>query len=275
MASKLKKTIANDLEQVSGTQNMFFTGVDDEVNKFLDPIVTGYAFIYWVSLPSWFEDDDDLKYFKNMTQRNFRSFSGVGGLELGTAQLNTGFANNEINVVTGITRGNTEFTIGHKEFSGSPMTKMYNKWISLIRDPRTGIATYPKLFDVEYGARNHSGQLLYIVTRPDVTNVGHNNVEYAAFYSNVVPTNVPLDTLYNFEIGSQDSPTIEINFKGFPEIGPAVTEYAKKILAEKIMATDGDSYMPFVDTLGTNLDANGHVAWGETPLSEIYGSDEE
>ena len=190
----IEKTINNDLEVVNNLNGSFFTGVDDQVNLYLDPIVTGYAFIYWVDLPNWFEKDADLKYFKQLSEKNFRSFQGINSIELNTAQLQTGFAGHEINAVTGISRQNTEFQIGHKEFSGSPMTKMYQKWISMIRDPRTGVALYPKLYNVEYGARNHSGQLLYIMTRPDATNAGKNVVEYACFYSNVVPTNVPLES---------------------------------------------------------------------------------
>ena len=252
----IEKTINNDLEVVNNLNGSFFTGVDDQVNLYLDPIVTGYAFIYWVDLPNWFEKDADLKYFKQLSEKNFRSFQGINSIELNTAQLQTGFAGHEINVVTGVSRQNTEFQIGHKEFSGSPMTKMYQKWISMIRDPRTGVALYPKLYNVEYGARNHSGQLLYIMTRPDATNAGKNVVEYACFYSNVVPTNVPLDSLYNFEIGSQDSPQIEITFKGFPEIGPNVNAYAEKILKEKIMSKNGDSFIPFVDMYNSNTIAD-------------------
>lgn len=252
----IEKTINNDLEVVNNLNGSFFTGVDDQVNLYLDPIVTGYAFIYWVDLPNWFEKDADLKYFKQLSEKNFRSFQGINSIELNTAQLQTGFAGHEINAVTGISRQNTEFQIGHKEFSGSPMTKMYQKWISMIRDPRTGVALYPKLYNVEYGARNHSGQLLYIMTRPDATNAGKNVVEYACFYSNVVPTNVPLDSLYNFEIGSQDSPQIEITFKGFPEIGPNVNAYAEKILKEKIMSKNGDSFIPFVDMYNSNTIAD-------------------
>lgn len=244
----IEKTINLDLEPVKNLQGSFFTGVDDQVNLYYDPIVTGYAFIYWVDVPFWFKEDKDLEFFKPFTERNFRSFNGVSSMELQTATAQTGFAGHEINVVTGIQRNNTDFQIGHKEYSGSPMTKMYQKWISMIRDPRTGVALYPKLYNCEYGARNHSGQLLYIVTRPDATNAGHNVVEYAAFYSNVIPTNVPLDTLYNFEIGNQDSPTIEISFKGFPEIGPHVNEYAERILRDKIMNSQGDSFIPFVDS---------------------------
>lgn len=271
----INQTIKNDLTLVSGVNNSIFTGVDDQVNLYLDPIVTGYAFIYWVSLPDFFEEDADLKYFKQLSQLNFRSFNGINSFELNTSQVTTGFAGHEINVVTGISRQNTEFTIGHKEYSGGVMRKMYQKWISLIRDPRTGIALYPKLYDVDYGARNHSAQLLYIVTRPDVTNTGKNIIEHAQFYSNVVPTNVPLDSLYNFELGSQDSPTIEITFRGFPEIGPNVDEYAATILAEKIMNTEGDSYLPFVDSLNSNTTASEAVDWGETALQEIYVTTEE
>lgn len=282
----IKKTINNDLSLIAGTNNSVFTGVDDELNKYLDPIVTGYAFIYWVQVPEWFEKDEDLKYFKQLTQVNFRSFQGISSIELQTGTVQTGFAGHEINVVTGIQRNNTDFTIGHKEYSGGVMTKMYQKWISMIRDPRTGVALYPKLYGVEYGARNHSAQLLYIVTRPDATNTAKNIIEYACFYSNVVPTNVPLDALYNFELGQQDSPTIDIQFKGFPEIGPNVNAYAAKILREKIMNSEGDAYLPFVDSYNTGTTsekglndggelASGQVAWGQTALMDIYTTTEE
>lgn len=268
----IRKTISTDLAKIYGTNNSVFTGVDDQVNLYLDPIVTGYGFIYWVQLPSWFEQDDDLKYFRQFSQKNFRSFNGIGSLELQTVENQTGFAAHDISVVTGIQRQNTEFQIGHKEYSGSPMTKMYRKWISLIRDPRTNLAVYPKLYNIEYGARNHSGQLLYIMTRPDATNTGHNTVEFAQFYSNVVPTNVPNDSLYNFEIGNQDSPEIEITFKGFPEMGPNVDKFAQKILDERIMTSSGDAYLPFVDMYNTNTEASSFVEWGtdDSPLKQIF-----
>lgn len=271
----LQKTIKTDLSLISGTSNSFFTGVDDEVNLFLDPYVSGYAFIYWLSLPSWFEKDDDLKYFKELTQKNFRSFQGVNSIELNSLTHQTGFAGNEVNIVGDIQKNNTDFTISHKEFSGGVMRKMYQKWISYMRDPRTGIALYPKLFDVDYGARNHTGKLMYIVTRPDVTNTNKEIVEYAAMYSNVFPTNIPLDTLYNWELGNQDSPTIDINFKGFCEIGPDVEAYAKKILTERIMDQNGDSYIPFVDSLNTLDEASQFVAWGsdEGNLGNVYAPD--
>lgn len=270
----LKKTINTDLSKISGTTSSFFTGVDDTVNLYLDPYVSGYAFIYWIEVPSWFEKDPDLKYFKELTQKNFRSFQGVNPIDLNTVTTQTGFAGHEINWVGDLNRGNTEFTISHKEFSGGVRRKLYQKWINMVRDSRTGIALYPKLYGVDYGARNHTGKLLYLTVRPDVTNTDKKIVEYACYYSNVFPTNVPLDTLYNFEIGNQDSPTIDISFRGVPEIGPDVDEYAATILKDKIMNPEGDGYIPFVDAYNTNTEATKNTQWGSSVgnLGEVYTS---
>lgn len=142
----LKKTIKNEgINNVDELTGSFFTGVDNEVDRWLDPYVSGYAFIYWVSLPDWFEKDEDLKHFKRLSQVNFRSFNGVNSIDLNTATVNSGFANHEMNVVTGVSRQNTEFTLGHKEYSGGIMRKMYAKWQGLIRDPRTRNCAIPKV----------------------------------------------------------------------------------------------------------------------------------
>lgn len=272
MAEKIKRIINNDLEVIKGANSTFFTGVDDLINLNFDPIVTGYSFIYWVQLPSWFEKDPDLKYFKQMTQKNFRSFQGITEITMTTVEAQTGFNANEYDVAAGITKGNTDFTIGHKEYSGAVMRKLYQKWISYIRDPRTGIAIYPKMFGVEYGARNHTGQLLYVVVRPDVTNTDKNIVEFAAFYSNVMPTSIPIGEM-NFELGQQDSPTLTINYKGFVEIGPDVEAYAKKILKEQILkVTDGGDGIPFVDSFGSNTDTTSLLNAGI--LKDIYNPEQ-
>ena len=269
----VKKTILNDLETIKGANSTFFTGVDDLINLNFDPIVTGYAYIYWVQLPSWFDRDPDLKYFKQMTQKNFRSFQGLTEITLNTAQHQTGFGGAEFDVATGITKGNTDFTLAHKEYSGGIMRKMYQKWVSYIRDPRTGTAIYPKLFGVDYGARNHTGQLLYIMVRPDATNTDKDIVEFAAFYSNVMPTSIPIGEL-DFELGTQDSPILSIPCKGFLEIGPDVEEYAKKILRDEILKiSDGGDGLPFLDSYGSDSEITSLLNTGL--LKDIYGTDEE
>lgn len=264
MADTSKRTILpyrdgadNPLDSIKGSNSTIFTGVDDLFKHTLDPIISGYAFIYWIKLPDWFDKDPDLKYYKSMSEKNFRQFAGIQDIELTTVQQQTGFANREFDVAAGVSVPTNEFTITHKEFSGGIMRKLYQKWISYIRDPRTGVALYPKLFGVDYGARNHTGELLYVTVRPDVTNTAKDIVEFAAYFTNVMPKNIPLSTLYNYEQGNQESPTIDIPFSGFMEVGPDVEEFARKTLREKILnVTDGGEGIPFDDSYGTNSDAS-------------------
>lgn len=232
----------------------FFSGADPSTfaEIELDPFVSGYSFIYWVKLPFWFEQDEDLKNFKTLTQKIMVSFNGFTDVELQENSQQYGFAGNEVSFVTGVNRNNTDFTIGFKEYSGTPVTKMFNKWINMIRDKNTGIALYPKLYDCDYSAKNHTGMLLYISMRPDVTNSNKNNVEKAVLYGNVFPTNIPWSTLFNYELGSQESPaSVDINFKGVPLEGKAVDEYARKILKEEILnvSEDNNNGQLFLDSL--------------------------
>ena len=272
MAQNIRRTILTDLETIKGADSTFFTGIDDLIKLNQDPIVTGYSYIFWLQLPSWFEKDPDLKYFKTMTEKNFRSFQGLTEMTMNTQEHITGFGGATYDVVTGITKGNTDFTLAHKEFSGMPIRKMYQKWVSYIRDPRTGIAIYPKLFGVDYGARNHTGQLMYIMVRPDANNTDKEIVEFAAVYTNVFPTAIPIGEL-NFELGTQDSPIITIPYKGFMETGPDIEIYAKKLLKEKILkVTDGGNGIPLLDSYASDTDITSLLNVGL--LKDIYNPTE-
>lgn len=265
----------NPLESLN-KMGSFFNGSDPtsfaEIE--LDPFVSGYSFIYWVKLPFWFEKDDDLKYFKVLTQKVMVSFNGFADVELQENSQQYGFAGNEVSFVTGIQKNNTDFTIGFKEYSGTPITGMFNKWINMIRDKNTGIALYSKLYDCEYSARNHTAQLLYISMRPDVTNVGKHNIEKAFLYSNVFPLNVAWSNLFNFELGSQESPTsVDVNFKGVLLEGKAVDDYAKKILENEILrvSADNNNGHLFLDSLMQAGDAGTEV-FTSGILKDIYSN---
>jgi hypothetical protein len=116
---------------------------------------------------------------------------------------------------------------------------MYDKWVQGVRDARTGIATYPAKYGVEYSAFNHTGELLYIVVRPDANNSGADIIEKAVFYSNVMPKIVP-NGHWNYTVGSQDLVQIEIPFSGVPEMNPYVDEFARQILKDHILKYDAD-----------------------------------
>lgn len=276
-----KKTIfphkdgTSPLEAVKGPSSTYFTGIDDLINHKFTKLITGYAYIYWVRLPAFFEMDDDLKYFKALTQKNFRSFTGLTDITLNTSSETSGFAGNEYNTVTGISRGNVSFTIEHNEYSGSPMTKMYQKWVELIRDSRTGIAVYPKKYNMEYSDYNHTAELLYIMVRPDANNTNSDILEKAVYWSNVVPTNVPQGQ-YNYNgPGQQDAPEIQIEFDGVPEMNPYVDEFARKVLKEHILnyTSDEDGIWAPITNYGAEEDVHKNLSQGR--LYDIMNSGEE
>lgn len=279
MADLSKKTIFpnaenNPLDYVKGRGSQYFTGIDDLINHKFTKLVSGYAYIYWVSLPSWFEKDDDLKYFKAMTEKNILSFQGLSPVTLSTTSYNIGFAGNEASIPTGIERGNSTFTIEHTEYSGSPYRRLYQKWVSMIRDPRTGIAPYCKLFGVEYGPATYTGELLYITVRPDANNDTTDILESAVYWSNVYPTNFDL-SMYNFTRGSQESPTFTAEYQGVPDFGPYVDDYARYVLKNYILnsAYDEDGMYKWLTTYGA--DENTKAVADSGTLKSIYNRDAE
>lgn len=281
MANLENKTIfphhdgSSPLETIKGPSSTYFTGIDNLIDAKLTRYVSGYAYIYWVRTPEFFNQDDDLKYFAALTQKNFRGFSGLNDIQLNKSTEQSGFAGNEYNIITGISRANTNFTIQHNEYSGGVMTKMYEKWISLIRDPRTGLAVYPSMYGVDYSSYNESGELLYIVVRPDANNSTTDILEKAVLYTNVTPTNVPLGH-YNYTgPGQQDSPELSIDFTGVPEMGPYVDEFARKILKEHILnyTSDEDGVWAPITTFGTDSTVRKNLTQGT--LHDIMNSDSE
>src|SRR5690606_28019182 len=174
------------------TRGNFFNGVFNTRRDFLewDPLVTGFAFIVWTKLPPWLVSE--YRGFQAMTEKNFKALGGLSDMDLGTVAHNNGFANNEFHIPGNLTKQNVEITATHQELSGSPIKNMYQFWVTGIRDPETGIATYPKLYGLEYSSKNHTAELMYIVTRPDANNIEGNNIEFAAYWTGVFPKRIPL-----------------------------------------------------------------------------------
>lgn len=209
-------------------QQSFFTGGLNLKQLAFDPLLTGYAFIVWTKLPKWVVSE--YPGFKAMTEKNFKGFSGLSDMELNTQSYAYGFSSNEYNIAAGIQKQNTEFSLIHQEYSGSPIKNGYAHWVSNIADPETDIATYPRIYNMEYAAKNHTGELMYIVTRPDANNISRNNIEFAAYYTNVFPTKIPIGH-FEFTQGSHDMVEVTQSFKGNLHISHKVDEYAKKLLA--------------------------------------------
>lgn len=220
----------NAFNKIASKNGSWFTGKMNTQILDFDPLVTGYAFFVWTKLPFWVKDT--YPNFQYMTQKNFKAFEGISDIELQTAQYTHTFNANAYEYATSIQKGNTQFTIRHQEFSGNPIKNMYQFWVTGIRDPETDIALYPRAFGCEYGAKNHTGELLYIVTRPDANNVQHHNIEFAAYYTAVMPLKVPIGH-FGYNQGDHNSPEIDINMVGDFHIGPEVDDFAAEVLSGK------------------------------------------
>lgn len=214
-----------------------WNGTLNHNNLMQDPLVTGRAIIIWDKLPTWFESE--YNGFRAMTQKNFLGLSGIEDIQMETQTWNTGFNNNEFQVAGTAPKGNNEFTLTHKEFSGSPIKNMYQYWVSMIIDPETGISPYGRIHNIDYAAKNHTGSLMYLVMRPDVNNIEKKNIEFACYWTNVMPKKIPLSHL-EYTQGTVDTVDIEIPFTGNFHIGSKVDNYARELLKEShSYITDG------------------------------------
>jgi hypothetical protein len=232
----------------------FFTGFfnnhqDQLANS--DPFIAGYSFVFWVKLPFWVEQE--FPGFKAMTQKTFKNFSGLSDMDLSTVSIPQGFAANEYHVASELTKGNTEFSISYQELSGSPIKNAFQFWVTGIRDPETGLATYPKQYNVDYSAKNHTGELLYVVTRPDADNFGMKNIEFAAYYTAVMPKRIPLSHL-NHTQGSHDPVEIEIPFSGTLHLSGKVDDFARDYLETNVYKMEYTGmFNPETDELQTEI----------------------
>ena len=217
----------NSFNIKNASNSNFFTGSLDLQKMEYDNLITGYAFFKWVTVPKWITDT--YSDFAVMTEKNFKEFGGLSDIELETIAVTHGFNANEYHIAGGIKKQNSEFTIKHQEFSGSPMKNMYQYWVSGVRDPETGIATYPKIHGIDYATANHTGELIYIVTRPDANNVDKNNIEFSAYYTNVMPKSIRLNH-FNYTEGTHDQVQYDQNFTGDLNLSAKVDEFAKEML---------------------------------------------
>ena len=246
--------------------NNFFNG-RFQLNKAnldaYDPFITGYAFIIWMELPAFF-DQTRQQNFKNMTQKNFKSFSGIGDMTLNFDQISAGFTGNEYPVPTTIAKENTSFSLKHTEFAGSPIRDLYTYWVTGIRDFETGIAHYHGKVNSEglkYSMKNQVGELLYIVTDPSAgVNNAADAIEFAAYYTNVIPTKIPQDHL-NYNSGDHGVVEVDIEFRGNFHMSEKINQLAASQLKTLQLLEGWGSFDPqksFGDgTSTTTVDGSG------------------
>lgn len=206
----------------ASTEN-FFQGQFQSDSIVRDPLVSGFAFIKWLNVPTWITQE--YPDFQAMTEKNFRAFSGLNDIDMATIGISEGFSNSE-NHFAGGAQMFQGFNLTHREYSGSPIRNAYSHWVTGVRDPVTNVATYPKKYEMEYTAKNHTAELIYIMTRPDADNTANSKiVEFACLYTMVMPTRIHLGHL-NFTSGTNEGSELEQPFVGVPHISPEVDQIA-------------------------------------------------
>ena len=229
MSLKKPSASINPFNYAAASTPGFFQGQFQSDTIVRDPLVSGFAFVKWLNVPRWITDE--YKDFTAITEKNLRAFGGLNDIDMNTFAIQEGFTGSE-NHFAGGAQMFQGFSMTHREYSGSPIRNAYSHWVTGVRDPVTGVATYPKNYDLEYTAANHTGELLYIMTRPDADNVGNSKIiEFACLYTMVMPTRMHLSHL-NFTSGTNDGAELEQQFVGVPHISPAVDELAAEQLSK-------------------------------------------
>ena len=270
------------------TSNLF-TGVWDLNQENLtayDPFISGYAFIIWTKLPIFMlyaEDPEIGTKFRVLTERNFKSFSGIGNINLEVGDLTAGFAGNAYGVATNIQKENTSFSLTHYELTGSPVRQLYTYWVTGIRDMETGLATYHGLLNGTharsseflsahkegYSQKNHTGELLYVVTDPSGS---ANGIEFACYYTNVIPTGIPQDHLA-YTAGDHGVHELTMEFRGNYHMGEHINELAKAAMEQyQIKQVFGDFAVnqPGQGGMPSN---NGFIGFDEPDFNKTHGDD--
>ena len=229
MSLKKPSSSINQFNYTAASTSNFFQGQFQSDTIVRDPFVGGYAFIKWLHVPTWVEKE--YPTFQALTEKNLRNFGGLNDIDMSTFAIQEGFSGSE-NMFAGGAQMFQGFSMTHREYSGSPIRNSYSHWVSGVRDPVTNIATYPKTYSLEYSAKNHTGELIYIVTRPDADNTSNTSIiEFACLYTMVMPTRMHFSHL-NFTAGTNDGSELEQTFVGIPHISPAVDEIAAAQLSK-------------------------------------------
>ncbi|WP_368880307.1 hypothetical protein [Proteus mirabilis] len=230
MSDILRRDPGLSNHEATATADNFFAGsVQTGANSY-DPYISGYAFIFWLKVPSWLSNAEEFKAF---SQKNFKGLQGIQNIDMDTEGIRAGFTQNETHHSKALQAKPSEFTLKFQNHAGSPMIKHYNEWVSGIRDPKTGIATYPKEFGLEYHSSNHTGELLYVVTRPDANNFEGNNIEFATLITSVQPKRILMEH-FNFEAGSNEFSDGEMPLAGYLNIGEKVDKFAQQYAKDRV-----------------------------------------
>jgi hypothetical protein len=197
------------IAQAAGKQGFFLGGLGrSEITA--DPYIGGYGFLVITHIPTVLKDiiTDDIK---NLLEVSLKELSGINDQDLSTNSIQGGFTTNEHHYPTEINKNIYEITCKWQERTGNVFRRIFQKWVTSIRDPETGLYTFPA-----YGKKHYSIEAMYINTNPSIGSsdpeARKQAVEFACYFTGMFPKKNPLSH-FNFSSGSHDiADNFDINF---------------------------------------------------------------
>jgi hypothetical protein len=236
----------------------------DKLQTF-DPAYIGHTFIFCVDMPlfmtqSDYVSDPDLKpiadtlhaHAKNLKaaiERASTAFSGQNPMTVNFADQTDG-AGRKLSHAVSVIKEIDEISIRFHEFKGLAIKNAIEAWVTGIYDVRSQRASYHGLIgqerSKEFSAAYHTMSILVVQTDPTWM-----YLQDAAFYYNMIPTEVP----FNYFDWSKGEYTIvedfDIRFKCNEERGPAINWAAIQYMNNRVLnlvdtaAYDYKKFVPY------------------------------
>ena len=208
--------------------SIFNTGVGVQ-KKIANPFIGGYSFIKFDTGRLLADEIGLDPNFFELMERTIKEVSGFPKIELNVGTITGGFTNNEHVYPTEISKNLTELTLKFQEFSGTPFTKQFRKWVTAIRNPETGLYSLSN-----YGLPYYSVSMLYVVTSPGIgshyADARKDAVEFAALATAMYPKSIDLDK-YNYNTGDHPLNELDQNFGCNFHIGEEIMQRAQDYVA--------------------------------------------
>ena len=188
-------TDANSSFGESNRLNRYFGDVYD---VYMDPYTTGYGYVIWEKIPRILKGFEKAGLFLTAIAKSFT----MPSVTVNVIEYN-GLNNLKWGVPGTVEWDSQTFTVRMEEYRDAPVMQLIGRWATMIRDLNYGIANMS-----DYTQSAYKGRVLYASTDPS----GH-HVMFAALFTGVFPTRVPLDAL-NFDVTTQDKvePDFEFHF---------------------------------------------------------------
>ena len=229
------QTIQSNLKTNTKDYNRFsyfLNGIDVTQQNLqgFDPYIQGTSRIFMYTPPFFMTEGfpEQSRVFKSIIETGYTRVDGISDLTVDFVEFEGGFAGQKFANVSLVHDDTDTITITVYEQSGSPVREFLDTWVTGVRDPRSGVATYHGVMllhgetypeatvvnaaggtvaKVPYGEKYHTAEFVYYDLEPTMQ-----YLEYACMLAHCFPTKVPKSHL-NYEHGVRDNVSFDIEFR--------------------------------------------------------------